>query len=306
MGLASLTRQLIQVSDQMTRRFDVYAPLQDFYWPGKDVRFSSNVVLKRVDCTPDLRGLDAHISRPEWERAANSDHWLTFEWVDGAQPFPTETINLVLLSLWLVKPIRAQVALKFQIGRENAAAEAKMSRLLDRFAWIPGTIDPDISDTDLQSAATYYAALEPLCRARGRLNNAMVLTVAGCWAHGWQVALICHASAAETILTYSPGRGLTRRLGGSYACLAESAKDRRDAAFTEFVDLYSARSDIVHGRMHKIDRADTLPILLRFQNVMRKLWTAILGSAAHTQALELDDAGRAAYLTQLQTGYTAS
>jgi hypothetical protein len=292
------------VSGHMIRRFDVYAPLQDFYWPGGDFSFSPNLALKRIDDVPDLSGLESSVSKPEWQRATNSDHWLKFQWVDGAEPSPSEVINLVLLSLWLVKPIRSQVALKFEIGREDAANERTLSRLLDRFAWIPGTIDPDIADQDLRLASTYYSALEPLCRARGRLNNALVLTVAGCWSHGWQTALTCHASAAETILTYATGWGLTRRLGTSYACLVESDSPSRDAAFAEFVSLYSARSDVVHGRMHNIAKTDTLPTLLRFQNLMRRLWSAVLTSKHHVSALELDDPGREAYLTEVQSGYT--
>ena len=288
----------------MIRRFDVYAPLQDFYWSGRNFAFPSNIVLKRMDNTPDLSGLESFVSKLEWEEATSSDHWLTFQWVDGAEITPSEIINLFLLSLWLVKPIRAQVALKFEVGREDAENERKMSRLLDRFAWIPGTIDPDITDEDLRLALSYYSALEPLCRARGRLNNAMVLTVAGCWSHGWQTALICHAAAAETLLTYATRPGLTRRLGTSYACLVESDASARDAAFSEFVSLYRVRSDIVHGRMHNISKADTLPTLLRFQNLTRKLWNVILTSSHHISALELDDAGREAYLTRIQCGYT--
>jgi hypothetical protein len=38
---------------------------------------------------------------------------------------------------------------------------------------------------------------------------------------------------------------------------------------------------------------------------MRKLWIAVLDSATHAKALELDDTGRATYLTLLQTGYKA-
>ena len=289
----------------MIRRFDVYAPLQDFCWPGGDISFSSSVTVKRFDEPPDLSGLQSFVSKPEWERAANSDHWLTFQWVDGVEPSPSEVINLVLLSLWLVKPIRSQIALRFEIGREGAANEKTMSRLLDRFAWIPGTIDPDIADDELQRASSYYSPLEALCRARGRLNNAMVLTVAGCWSHGWQTALICHAAAAETILTHATGRGFTRRLATSYACLVASDAPSRDAAFGEFVSLYTARSDIVHGRMHNIATTNTLPTLLRFQNLVRRLWSVVLSSKPLASALELDDAGREAYLTRVQSGYTA-
>ena len=289
----------------MTRRFDVYAPLQDFNWSGQEQSFGSNVVLKRFDSSPDLSGLESYVSKPEWERASNSDHWLTFPWVDGAAVSPSEVINLFLLSLWLVKPIRSQVALRFELGRDDAANEKKMSRLLDRFAWIPGSIDPDISDENVRKASSYYAELEKLCRARDRLNNAMVLTVSGCWSHGWQTALICHAAATATILTYATGPGLTRRLATSYACIVAPDTPSRDAAFTDFTTLYSARSDIVHGRMHNIARTDTLPTLLKFQNLMRRLWSAVLVSKELLSALELEDAGRQAYLARLERGYTA-
>lgn len=282
----------------------MYAPLQDFYWPGQDHSFGSRVVLKRFDTTPALSGLESYVSKPEWERAANSDHWLTFQWIDGEEISPSEVVNLFLLSLWLVKPIKSQVALRFEIGRDDAAAEKTMRRLLDRFAWIPGSIDPDISDEDVQRASTYYLELETLCRARGRLNNAMVLTVSGCWSHGWQTALICHAAAAETILSYSTGPGLTRRLATSYACIVAPDSPSRDAAFKEFSTLYSARSDVVHGRMHNIAPSDTLATLLRFQNLMRRLWGAVLISKDLLSALELDDAGRQAYLIRIEAGYT--
>jgi hypothetical protein len=289
----------------MSRRFDVYAPLQDFRWPSSDFQFSPRVTIKRIDCVPNLSGLESSVSQPEWQRAVNSNHWLTFEWIEGSEHSPSEVINLVLLSFWLVKPIRAQVALKFEIGRDDANNENVMSRLLDRFAWIPGTIDSDFTDEDLRIASIYFAALESLSRLRGRLNNAMVLTVAGCWSHGWQTGLICHAAAAETLLTYAKGPGLTRRLGTSYACLVESDVPGRNSAFHEFVSLYSARSDIVHGRMHKIATTNTLPMLLRFQNLMRRLWSVVLTSQTHASALELDDPGRKAHLMQVENGYSA-
>lgn len=289
----------------MTRRFDVYAPLLDFYWPGSDFSLSHDVAIRRFDEVPNLFGLERFASEKEWQRATQSDHWLTFQWVDGAEPDPLEVINIVLLSLWLVKPIKSQVALRFEIGREDAKDEQTFNRLLDRFAWIPGTIDPDVKDNDLRLASANYRGLEAICKARGRLNNAMILTVAGCWSYGWQTALICHAAAAETILTYATGPGLTRRLGTLYACLVALDTPGRNAAYKEFMDLYSARSNIVHGRMHNIAKADTLSTLLRFQNLMRGLWNAVLASGPLTSALELDDAGRVAYLVPLQSGYTA-
>lgn len=288
-----------------TRRFDIYAPLQNFYWPGQDFELSPGLTIRRFAQTPDLAGLHAQVSKDEWESATNAHHWLTFQWIDGVVPSPAEVVNLVLLSLWLAKPVRSQIALRFQIGREAAAGEQSRQRLLDRFAWVPGTIDPSIEDSDLNSASLFYTAFETLRRAHGRLNNAMVLTVAGCWSHGWQTALICHAAAAETILTYATGRDLTRRLATSYACLVESDAMRRDAAFTEFRTLYSARSDIMHGRMYNIAKDDRLPILVRFQNVLRKLWQTVLSSRKVISILESSDAAREAYFQAVQSGYAA-
>lgn len=287
----------------MARSFQIYAPLHDFCWQGHSYVFGSRVLLRRFAQTPDLSGLEAHVSKPEWDRVVRSDHWLAFEWSGGEELSPAEVANLVLLSLWLVKPTRAQVALRFEIGHAEAAGEKKMSRVLNRFAWIPRAIDPDVSNEDIRQAATYYSKLEAICRRRGRLNNASVLTVTGCWSHGWQTALICYAAAAETILTFSKDHGLTRRLATSYACIVASESSTRDAAFIDFMELYSLRSDVVHGRMHHIARSEALETLLRFQIMLRRVWVAVLGSQELLSALELDDAGRRAYLNGVEAGY---
>src|SRR5205823_1273542 len=115
------------------------------------------------------------------------------------------------------------------------------------FAWVSGATHGDFDDPDLRSAATYCQTLHGLCRARGRLNDALILTATGCWSHRWQAALICYAAAAEALLTYSTAPGITRRLAASYACLVETQTARRDAAYEEFRALYSVRSDIMHG-----------------------------------------------------------
>ena len=194
------------------RRFEIYAPLQEFHWSGDDFQLAPGLWIKRFRTPPDLSGLHELIAEDEWERALSAAHWLTLDCTEAAVPSPGEIGNLVLLSLWLVKPTKSHISLRFQIGRDATDGEKTRSRLLDRFAWVPGTISPDFSYHDLQSASDFYKFLSALCSARGRLNDALLLTISGCWSHAWQVTLICHAASAEAILTYATTAGIARRL----------------------------------------------------------------------------------------------
>lgn len=286
------------------RRFKIYAPLLDFVWDGDTFAFAPDLEIKRIKRPAGLTGMDGWLSAPEWERASNADHWLVHEHTAGAIPHAGELENLVLLSLWLVKPTRTQIAHRFKVGLAKAEGENGMSRLLDRFMWIPGIIDFEFSSSELQSAANLYGTLTRACAARGRLNNALLLTIGGCWAHDWQVSLICHAAAAEALLTFSTGPGITRRLATSFSCLTETDTSRRDAAFLEFKTLYSNRSDIMHGRTHNISASDRLPKLVRFQSLLRKLWNVVHSSPALIPVLEGTDAQREAHFTQIQQGYS--
>ena len=286
------------------RRFEVYAPLQDFLWEGDDFELAPNLWIRRFTGPPDISGLHEWIAKDEWDRASGAAHWLIFDWIDGTFPSPAEVTNLMLLSLWLVKPTRSYIAFRFELGRDAAGSEKARRRMLDRFAWVTGAIHADIEDMDLKSASAYYSALVTSCRARARLNDALLLTIAGCWSHAWQVALICHAAAAETLLTYETGRGITGRLAKSYACLTESDSTKRDAAYREFSTLYSARSDIMHGRTHNVVTTDRLPTLIRFQEVLRRLWRVVLTTPSLSAVLEGTDAQRKAHLHALEAGYT--
>ena len=286
------------------RRFKIYAPLQDFMWNGDDFELAPNVWIRRLRTPPDLAGMHEWLSKVEWDRASGATHWLMHEWTAGVVPSASEVENLVLLSLWLVKPNRSQIAFRFEIGRDGADGEISRKRLLDRFMWVPGSIHLNFNIEDLQSAAQFYRNLAALCSARGRLNDALLLTLGGCWSHAWQVSLICHAAAAEAILTFATGAGITRRLATSFACLTESQSPKRDAAFREFISLYANRSDIMHGRTHNVAVADRLPTLVSFQEVLRKLWAVVCSSPALIEALEGSDAQREIHFKALQQGYT--
>jgi hypothetical protein len=213
-------------------------------------------------------------------------------------------VNLALVALWLVKPTRSHVAFRFQLGQEAAAGEKSRSRLFDRFAWVPGATHEEFDDSDPQSTSSYYPALRNICCAGSRLNDALILTLTGCWSHQWQAALICHAAAAEALLTCSTARGITRRLATSYACLVETQRACRDAANGEFRTLYSVRSDIMHGRVHNVPPSDQLPLLARFQNVLRTLWRVEISSPQLILVLDGSDTQREEYFSQLTSGHT--
>lgn len=284
--------------------FEVYAPLQEFRWNGLEFELSPGVWIRRFDQKPDLRSLDVSLGEDEQNKIFFLDFWLTLGWTPGTEPSPAETANLVLLSLWLVKPTKTHIAYRFHLGQGTLAAEKSRYRLLDRFSWVQGAAHDDFDDNDLRSAASYYSVLRSLCLSRGRLNDALVLTLTGCWSHKWQAALICHAAAAEALLTYSMKPGITKRLCISYACMVETSPALRDTAYKEFRGLYSIRSDIMHGRTSNVPISDRLPLLARFGDALRRLWRVVVQSQPLVAVLEGTDAQREAHFRALESGHS--
>jgi hypothetical protein len=284
--------------------FDICAPLQEFRWGGDSFELSPGVWIKQRADVPDLQGWNSRLSEDEQDKLFFAEHWLTFAWTEAAENSPAETVNLVLLSLWLVKPTKTHVAFRFKLGRDSGTCGEGRTRLLDRFQWIRDATEEAFDTADLLSAATYYRALATLNRTRGRLNDALRLTLSACVARQWQVALICFAAAAETVLTYDTGGGITRRLASAYACLVESEAARRDVAFAEFRKLYAIRSDIVHGRAGNVAPQERLLMLADFADLMRNLWRAAIQSDTRIAALEDADAQRRAYFAVLGAHYS--
>ena len=282
----------------------ILAPLQDFPWDGEDFELAPGLWIKRFRKPPDLAGMDEWLAKDEWDRASGASHWLTYERATNDVPHPGEVENLVLLALWLTKPTRTQIAYRFELGLDDADGHKKRTRLFDRFMWIQNYTQFDIDMATLKASSGWYSAFSSMCQTRGRLNNALLLTIGGCWAHSWQVSLICHAAATEAILTYSKGPGITRRLAKTFACLTESDPTKRDIAFNNFVSAYTDRSDIMHGRPHNIAAEDRLPKLASFQDLLRTLWRTVCASPSLAQSLEDSDASRKTYLNKLEMGYT--
>ena len=260
--------------------------------PGIDIR--------RLNGDEDISTFKNFLSSDELLDAQQTPLWLRFEWDESDEFTTSETINLVLLSLWLVKPNRVEAKLKFCIGKDQASGEKSRQRLLDRMQWIALEEAESFSTQDIALASTLFFGLCEVYRRRGRLSNAMILTMTGCWSHYWQAALISHAAAIEAILTYSTEPGITRRLATSFASLVEDTPDGRRTAKEHFIELYNIRSDAMHGRVHNLEEGQRLPSLSSFQGLLRDLWKVILANVQSVEALEGDDAERREFFERLQ------
>jgi hypothetical protein len=284
------------------RRHAVYCALERFAWSGDDFELAPGVWIKRLPKPPDLNGLERHLAASEWEAVTRARHWLVYDVAEASKLGAAEPAHLMLLSLWTVKATRTQITQRFELLPTSGSGT--QIRMLDRFLSIKGHVEVNVSDADLEFARRVYGAYAAMCQARGRLNDALILTLAGCCAYWWQESLICHAAAAEAVLTYSEERGVTRRLAKTFACLTESEPRKMNAAFQEFVSTYKTRSDIIHGRTHKVAEGQRLEELHRFQTLLRRLWSVVCESPSLIADLDGSDSRRWANFEVLEQGYT--
>lgn len=283
--------------------FQIAIPLSEFPWTGTCFEGFKGISLATV--RPALGDLEDQLAPFEKTELFFASHWLTFDWTVGTSPSPQESVNLVLLSLWLTKPTKTHAQFRFKLNRDPESTDhGGLFRSLEQFGWIHGHVRERLTDDDLTRAARYFAVLVPLLKSHGRLHQALVLHAAGCWASQWHVKLICHAAAIEALLTYSTYPKLTRRLATSFACLTRRSTPQRNRAFLRFRDLYDTRSNIMHGRLHNVPQAKKLRHLAALEVVARDIWRTILSSPSIRTALEGSDATRKSLFTSLQTGYT--
>lgn len=284
-----------------SQTFQIAVPLIDFSWEGEQLPEFEG--LEIVDSKPDLRNLEEYLAEDEKDDLLSVRHWLTFDWQANTSPAPSEVTNLFLLSLWLVKPTKTHAKLRFHISRDPESCNCRFSRILTRFVWTEGNVQSAFSGEDLHRAARYHRKLLPIALREGRLYEAAVLHVTGCWASHWHVSFICHSAAIETLLTYSTAPRITRRLAKSFACLTRREAPKRDAAFRLFKDLYSTRSDISHGRTHTISSEIKLQRLAQLETVVRQIWREIFRSSKIRDVLEGSDEQRQAYFASLEADY---
>lgn len=215
--------------------------LMNFRWKGDEFKLSPTLIIRRLKQPPDLSTFSANLSPWEIQRSAEVTHWLCFTGKDGDQSAIRASGEILLFCLWLVKPTKTHIDIWFWANK--AEERSGSSRLLDRFSWISETTAEDYSTEELECVGKLFKCLSTIYQRKGRLNDAMLIAISGCWSHYWQAALICSAAAVEALITYSAAPGITRRLAITFACITEAGREGRDAAFREFCEVYSARSD---------------------------------------------------------------
>lgn len=286
--------------------FKVLAPLHDFYWEGKRFDISGLCAIEELD-TPDLTWCETFLSKDDKNQLRDSSHWISFKQSPTDRLSPSEKVNIFLLALWIVLPTRVQVHYIFEFPRKSGnGVSSSAVRLFDRFAWIRHQARNGIKTMHLKKVQGVVDNLIPIYTANKRLRNSLVLTIKGCFSIDWQVAFICFSAAAEGILTYNRGGGITKRLAKSFACLTKKTKTQRDSAFHKLEHLYNIRSDIMHGRItgSTMRSSGKLRELAKFSNSLRNLWKTILSSQTIITELEKDDATRKVFFSKIESAYT--
>ena len=291
-------------------KFNVLAPLNDFFWDGNEFSIPNLCCIKRSSIVPNLQAckkLVSELHRFDEDELQTASHWLVFKQSLNELLSEAEKINVFLLALWLSHPTRTQVRFRFELSDNSEITEGQTSsvaRLLDRFQYIKTQVQATVETSHLEEASAYAESIRVIYAARQRLWNSLVLTLYGCTTIQWQVALICFSAAAEGILTYERSSGITERLAKSFACLVQSTKTERDEAYRAFVQSYGIRGDIMHGRAGGMQTEEkNLKELVLWSDLLRLLWKKVLTSLAIVEVLEKSDTERKKLFTQLEKDY---
>jgi len=272
---------------------EVWAPVFDFETTVTDFAFAENLMLRTSYEGLSAEAVSYFLSPEELDRCRAAGHWLHLRRPVHSTLSTRAHINAVLLSLWISRPTRAHVAVRFE---ENAAGERTIARLLDRMQWIKGHVDQRFEQRDLKEAAQLVLPLRHITAEGRRLRTALVLTYRGCVSSDWQAAYICFAAATETLLTYSRAPRVSERLADAFAAIVATSEQDRRVAKDTFKRLYDLRSDIVHGRAYDRPRGQkNLDVLADFVTALRRLWSTVLHSKELCETLESDDNVREAF-----------
>lgn len=295
------------------KKYSAIAPLSGFSWKGELIEFNTfNLKIIRYFDLPDLQGLESELSGSERDIIRSVTHWLTFEYEVTENFNQSNIVIFFLIGLWLSVPTKTHVRLIFEFSaKTEAGKERSLIRCFDHFQWISGQVSKNISTEQIKEAFENIHLIKPIILKKKRLWNSLVLTAAGCMTTRWQVAFINFSSVVEAILTYKKGRGITKRLAKSYACLTERNKRERNKEYRRFIKLYGIRSDIVHGRIHKLRKTPKKSVkerrieyLIDFSNLLRKLWICVLSNKLIVTELEKKDSSREVFFQKVEKDYS--
>ena len=278
-------------------KMNFYSPLFNFNSNVESYQLAKYVVLSR-EGSRDIERKE-FLSKQEINDINNCKFWIKI--TDSFPQYlkPSVVCNTILLSMWVNKP--NQIETRFRFGDNNS-----ISRQLDRFQFIRlDNNENHFNLHDLENVKIYYNSFCRIIRRNKRLYIAQLNTFRGCQAYHWAVGFLLFSAAFETLLNYQRGYGLTKRLAKANACLMESTNYKRDSLCKKFKRLYNIRSDIMHGKQRKWQRADgNLKKLHELSSLLRHLWQKILTDKDLQTTLEADDNIRKAFFKRIQSGYS--
>jgi len=279
-------------------RIRAWAPVFNFPWDGGPCTISENLSLVAAGAYTEYESEDfkRFLSVEEIDECRSVEYWLDVRQSLRESISVRMRLNSFLLALWLARPTRTYLALRF----DETDGERVVARILDRFQWIEGFVADSLSVEDIARVRAMLPSLLDIYTTSRRLRNALVLTFRARVTNDWQSSFICTAAAAEALLTCSQGPGVVHRLADAFARLTASSdrerKDRRDL----FKQLYAVRSEIMHGRSHDRRNGEAnLKSLGAIHDVVRHLWNVILDSNEIRAALDADDESRLNLLNTL-------
>ncbi|MBI1962835.1 MAG: hypothetical protein HYS37_05645 [Candidatus Rokubacteria bacterium] len=264
-----------------------WAPLIGFEWSGSERQVAPDTWVRPCSAYRGFEHFAGVVAEEELGRCRDVGHWLHIVGSRNDDLSASEKINSFLLTLWIVRPTATHVPFRFE---ETESGTKPFARHLGRFQWIKGEVREDVRDIDLVRVSRLLPELRGAYAQRKRLCNALVLTLHGCHAKSWQVALVCFAAAAEAILTYSREPRIAERLATSYAKLVSKSGPAARKAQEQFKALYAVRSHIMHGRSSELrDATRNLRTVAAFSSLLRRLWHAVLECPQLRQRLDGDD-----------------
>lgn len=293
----------------------VYAPLfdfncYDFELQSHGVQFSDGVSLVD-DCATCKRLINSEgplKSLSKYERDEVRAWQIRFKPLKNIKN--GEVVNAFLTALWLARSSRTSV--HYYFVEDGGSIEG--IPMFDRFIFIrpiPPFSERDreaikpFSESDIEAAKPFFERIMGVLRKRGRLSNSLALTVNGLRAFYWQVSVVSFSCAAEGLLFYKGGKGVTERCAIAFACLTEESKDKRDAAYKRFDKMYNIRCDIVHGVIAPSrNRASNVKDWMEWRDLIRRLWRSVLKDDATIKMLESGkESERQKFFVKIQEGY---
>lgn len=274
----------------------VSVPLSDFDWYE-----DSDFEIPGIGTIIRTKNLPIRIEDEAWEYSLSKDdiseletsHWLIWEQAPDDELSTKARMNIFQLALWLANPTSMRIKYRF----EQDGADKTFSRVLDRFHCHPGEINTNIESAHLQEASNYVSSLCKICNNKKRLIHALDLTLQGCFALKRNVRFVLFGTAAETILNYGKSNGVTEALAEAYALLVTGGNTKE-----EFKKMYDVRSDIVHGRVKKLnDDNKNIENALKFETMIRELWKNIIAKDEYVESLEKSNDSRKKFFSSLKS-----